>query len=302
MTSSNPILRSIENSRATVLEKIEAYKHIRDNDPEVQAYLHQVPVDAEAKLILIADTLQEASQHIAEAGEIVGLKTGYNSLDDVVCGMREGEIVVVFGDTGMMKSTLVQNIALNVARSGKPVLFIGTEMVNVENTARFIEMEGSTDAVGGLPILYPEEIPEYREVSGLVEAASKQGAELVIIDHLHMFDVGTRNRADGIEDACREFKRVALKYKVPIMLVSHISENKDRVGWPDLKDLKGSSAIKQIATNALAVRIDENEPTSLKIKSRKNRRAIKRRVAELNILPNARLSEYVSVDYSAVPR
>lgn len=300
----NPIVRAIENGRATKEEEFDAMVLLMDRHGEQDDPLK---IKAKKPLVTIAETIDEAKEHMAAEGKIVGLTTGYRELDQMIQGLREGEIHVVFGDTGHGKSQLVQNITLNIASRDIPVLFIGTEMINRENTERFIELAGgNVDRVTRLPIIYPPDVPGYKKVDHLVAEAMENDCRLVVIDLLHNFESEGENEAAALSRMCREFKRVAVHHKVPVLLVSHINEDKLRKGVPELKDLKGSSSIKQIASSALAVwRDDELEPhqqTVLKVVCRKHRRGIKRRSVELAILPNARLESHTTTSFFPTAR
>lgn len=306
---SNPLLRQVVNGRWTPDELLEAYKYIRDEDPRVKDFLHGFNQETAPKLIHIAETIDAAKQLRTEDGKVIGLSTGYTVIDQMMRGIRPGDIVVVFGDTMHGKSLFVQNVSLNIATQGEPILFIGTELVNDENTERFLDMsEGNEELVAGLPIIYPAEIPEYRQVDSIVEEAKKDGIKLVVIDHLHMFDHNSENEAVGLSSICKEIKRVAIKHEIAVILVSHINEDKYRSGAPHLKDLKGSSSIKQIASFALAVyspdkdahRKHDIDQNLVKVVLRKWRRGNpKQHIADLAILPNARLAEKLTI--SAFP-
>lgn len=300
--NNNPIIRAINNSRPSIGEIIEAHEYLAERVPdEIAKSLGQETSPVE--LVSIAETLDEAQKLINSDDEMVGLSTGYRAIDAMVCGMRPGDIIIVFADTGMMKSVFVQNISLNVASLGIPVLFIGTELVNEENTERFIRLS-SPEHAAGLPIIYPKEKPEFEAVEGLVKAAKAEGAQLVVVDLLQMFETTGENEQAVIRRMCRQLKDMAVKYEVPMIVVSHINADKLRKGVPKLDDILGSSAIKQVATHALALWIDkelEDHQQVLKVVNRKNRRPIKRRKAELTILPNARLADSITADMSMFP-
>lgn len=221
-----------------------------------------------------------------------GLSTGFPSLDELTQGMQPGAVHVYFGDTGHGKSQVTQNIAVQVAETGAPVLFIGLEMTLEENRDRFKDF----GATATTPIFLPPAIDlDYKALENNIAADEYS---LVIIDHLHMFEnQGHENETNFLSAICREVKMLAIKYRVPIILVSHINEDKNRTGPPKLSDLKGSSSIKQIADVAIAVfnegmTIDIGpKQQELTLILRKNRRGRKRIKAELLILEDAKLAE-----------
>lgn len=296
MKNSNPIIRAIDNSRATPEEKLEAWKRLALDDD----VLDQSKAKPEkAPLIPLVDTVEQAEKLMVSGDEIVGLSTGYKAIDLMTKGIGPSEIVVIFGDTSHGKSQLAQNISINVARQDGPVLFVGLEMSNIENTARFMTM-AEKDAEQ-LPIFYPGNMDlGYKDIDNLVGSAKEAGTVLVVIDHLHMFARDVTNLANELSLICHEFKRVARKYELPMLVISHISRSGSGRP-PELKDLKGSSSIEQDADIALAVWRDmDKEDNVLKVVLRKNRlRGRQQRTAELAILPNARLAEKLTI--SAFP-
>lgn len=250
------------------------------------------------RLITLAETWEAAQKLHGDEEGIGGLSTGYRNVDDITGGLRPGQLIILFGDTGHGKSMLAQNIAYNVAMTGVPVLFVGLEMTNAENTER---LQGiGADAT--LPVLYPEVIDlDVKHLEYDVQDAVEQGVGLVIIDHLHMFEGEQNgNEPQFITAICRESKMLAIKYNLPIILLSHIKERLpgSEKNIPMLRDLKGSSSIKQLADSALAIwneRMVFDDPLpgtpQLIIKQRKSRRGRQQTLAKLDILPDARLVE-----------
>lgn len=242
------------------------------------------------ELVHFAETVEDALRLRQEDGKLVGLSTGYKNVDAMVRGLRESQIMVVFGETGHRKSMFVQNVAANVAVAGTPVLFIGLEMDNAENTERWLSM-GFND----LPIVYPPSTDvSYKDIDGLVAKAVEMGVGLVVIDHLHMFTLEGDNDASAITKICVEFKRVTRKHGIPMILVSHISAHAEGE-VPTLSSLKGSTSIKQIADKAIAVFspgvADDLPDDEIRLFLKKSRVRAEHKYASLRILPNARLVE-----------
>lgn len=281
--SKDPV-RMLENGRFTEEELEAAYFWLSERMMPVK------PV--EPKLVHLAETVEAAEKLRAEDGKLIGLSSGWPSVDRMLGGLRDGQLVICFGETGHRKSMFVQNLALNVAGEGSPVLFIGLEMANEENTERFLDMGGD----GTLPIVYPEaSTVNYKEVDGLVGASVADGVKLVIIDHLHYFSLDAENEQAGLTKICMEMKTVARRHGIPLILVSHISKRPGREGPPGLGDLKGSSSIAQLADKAIAVYsvgVESDLPDDeLTLLLRKSRRRAKQTLVKLNIMPSGKLTE-----------
>ena len=278
------LYRIVENQRPTEQELEELFYRLAEQ------FKPQPESEDANELVSLAEIWESDSSE-----GFRGLSTGYASLDELTQGMAPGQVHVYFGDTGHGKSQAVQNIAVQVAESGIPVLFVGLEMTKDENRERFRDFGANV----GTPILQPAEIDlDYKSLEPSIARGKEYGVELVIIDHLHMFEnPGKENEANFLSAVCREIKLLAIRYNVPIILVSHLNEDKSRSGPPKLSDLKGSSSIKQIADVAIAIYNDGmvNDLNGLQeellFTLRKNRRGRKRITARLNILENARLEK-----------
>jgi replicative DNA helicase len=204
-------------------------------------------------------------------------------------GMKPGELEIVYGDTKHRKSIFVQNIAANVANAGHPVLFVGLELIGAQNTERWLKM-----GYDNLPIVYPADTPTYKDIDALVQVAVEEGIELVVVDHLHMWRGVGENEQAAITDICIEMKRVAMKHKVPLILVSHISGDRTSTGPPSYKRLKGSTSISQLADKVICVYspgVEYDGPDfTIELSIPLSRRLPNSRSAELTILPSARLT------------
>lgn len=288
MTAEEAVVRRIKNLRLTE-DEIEAagYWFLEQMKPKQ---------NTAPKLTSVAETWEEALTLGGDKDGIGGLSTGYRSLDDITGGLRGGQLIVIFGDTGHGKSLLTQNMTVKIAEAGHAVLYIGLEMTNAENTERFQNIGASRD----IKVVYPLDIDmDYKSVEQYVRAAKAEDIKLVVVDHLHMFDGGSGdNEAQFLTKVCQEMKMIAIRYNVPVILVSHIKErlNGQDKGIPLLRDLKGSSSIKQLADSALAVHnegmvSDDLGQPELLIKQRKSRRGRKQTLAKLNIIDGVKLTE-----------
>lgn len=248
-------------------------------------------------LVMLGEYLEAADKMIAQGDELIGLSTGYPSLDKMTGGIGPSELVVVFGETSHGKSQLVQNIAYNVARAGHPVMFIGLEMTNVENTVRVKQLAGGDDLVS-LPIIFPKKMDlRIEDFPTLFKTAKDNRVEMIVIDHLHAIPVSNKSvsTADAISEMMYEIKRLAREYEMPVLLVSHVNRGNQRKGMPEASDLKSSSAIEQCADILIAVWRDmtlDQADQILKVAMWKNRnRGRQHTRTEFMLGKNARLRE-----------
>lgn len=83
------------------------------------------------------------------------------------------------------------------------------------------------------------------------EGVAKE-ADLVIIDHLHYFDLG-QNETEGIKKAIHAIRDASIHRGVPIILLAHLRKHdrKSDKTLPDLEDFHGHSDIVKVATTVV---------------------------------------------------
>lgn len=82
----------------------------------------------------------------------------------------------------------------------------------------------------------------------IVEAIAKYNSHMVVIDHMGYIDAGTRYERSGehiqIEKKLQDIKHLAIKWNVIVVILIQLNQLDESIP-PSLKDLKGSSAIRQ---------------------------------------------------------
>lgn len=102
------------------------------------------------------------------------------------------------------------------------------------------------------------ELLEYHKLSKAINNPFDPNAgfdvDLIVIDHLQYFSlVESETEISQITKILREVKNITDRYKIPVILVSHLrKKTKDR-GIPDQEDFYGSSNIPKIATTAIVL-------------------------------------------------
>lgn len=220
------------------------------------------------------DYSDAAEERFKHWNEMHGLSTGFPSIDRLTLGLAPAELIVIAGPTSKGKTLLSMNIAANVAKQGGRVLFVTLEMTHEELTSRYMFAAGGRDTddfatIAANTIFQENERLSWKDIDGLISNAKEQlNVDLVVIDHLHYFARGLKNAAEELGEVTMAFKDNAKKYKIPIILVSHIRKlQKDEELSGD--SLRGSSLIAQDSdivlmvnrdpeTNQMGVMIDKN--------------------------------------------
>ncbi|SYV90338.1 replicative DNA helicase, partial [Metamycoplasma alkalescens] len=94
----------------------------------------------------IGDTANTILQQILKKEENdigVGLKLGFPELDEVLLGLNKGDLMILAARPAMGKTAFALNIANNVAKRGKTVLFFSLEMSNPQLVQRMMAIDSS---------------------------------------------------------------------------------------------------------------------------------------------------------------
>lgn len=210
---------------------------------------------------------------LVETGEpMEGTMSGFYDLDSMTTGFYPGEMTIIAARPSMGKTSLVLNIALNVARKSKGnVAIFSLEMSGKQLTRRIASM---LSRVNGKDMKRPDIRPDvYRRISEACEVmydlpifidessditglTMRQkcrrlkrdgGLSLVVVDYLQLMraDGKTENRVNEIGQIARSLKALSKDLEVPVIALSQLSrrveerENKR----PMLSDLRDSGSI-----------------------------------------------------------
>lgn len=96
--------------------------------------------------------------------------------------------------------------------------------------------------------------------------AYKDYTDLVILDHLNYFDHDDPNENRAVSEIVKKIRDLALISGLPIILVAHIKkvDKRSKVLVPEIDDFHGTSNISKIATKAILMAPDRDEPTNPK--------------------------------------
>lgn len=200
-----------------------------------------------------------------------GLSYGFSDLDLWTGGMKPQEVIILAGRPSMGKSSLATQIAVQLARDGKVVLFVSLEVAVVQVMLKAlallsgrspsdirqgrvseIELAGHLDQLRGMRLWIDERGAHKPSTirSAAVGLKNSHGLDLVIIDHLQLLRGDASrygNQTEELADISRSFKSMANELAVPILVLSQLSrEVENRADKrPALSDLRGSGALEQ---------------------------------------------------------
>jgi KaiC/GvpD/RAD55 family RecA-like ATPase len=194
------------------------------------------------------------------------VKYGIPFLDDALCGIFPGEVVLLGAPSGIGKTQLCCNIALSNMEDGKRVHFFALEANDHEIERRLkyprvmeryyadphrpplgkirfpewlmgtsidamIEYENSAQdfmekAYENLHVFYRDEKFGIDELTLQITMCADQ-TDLIIVDHIHFFDFDDQNEHRAIREITKTIRSLAKENRKPIILVAHLRK-KDR--------------------------------------------------------------------------
>lgn len=224
----------------------------------------------------------------------IGIDCGFPKLNRTVGGLQAGKMYIIGARPSMGKSALAMNISEYVSKE-KNVLFVSLEMskkeyaqrlmvgragidINKVNTGEISEQELARvklqkEYLDSLNLYIETKSPckvSDVELAMINLISTKGSCDLVVIDYLQLLtpSSSSRNRENEVAEMSRDIKSLAVKYNVPIIVLSQLSRalesREDK--RPMLSDLRESGAIEQDADVVMFVYRDEwyhpDEPAS----------------------------------------
>lgn len=239
---------------------------------------------------LVGGVLQRIDDRIAAGGRMSGLPTGYTDLDQLLGGMRPGQMIVVGARPGAGKTALSLNVANHVAALGLPVTFFSLEMPYTEIVERLLSMgsgvpmhkisrgshlsaleaerlgrAGSPRGIGGSPISIDDspDLSAGRLASKARREVRRNGSALLVVDYLQLMrpENPRDNRTQQVGLLARRVKQVARECGVPVLLLCQLNrESENRPGKPKLSDLRESGEIEQHADAVMLLSVRADQP------------------------------------------
>ncbi len=219
--------------------------------------------------------LEEMQRRNDAGGQLIGLSTGWDDLDDRIGGLRSGDLVIVAGRPSMGKSTFALNIVRHNAAIDKvPSLIFSMEMsaeqltekltadlgrINLKSLRRGVltEEEWARFTPASLTI---QNAPLYiDDRGGLTIAQIRARAHeikrktghlgLIMVDYLQLMQAKAENRTNEITKISGGLKSLAKEFKCPVIALSQLNRSLESRAdkRPMMSDLRESGAIEQDA-------------------------------------------------------
>ena len=302
---------------ADIVKKLSTYRHLVFAGTEIASLAYATPEDvdeavakAERRLFDVTETqvstdfkhlgaadgpLDEAYQLLEEyakaKGGIVGVRTGFEELDQLTRGFRGGQFVVLGARPAVGKTALALNMAIGAAKHGTRVGVFSLEMTAEDLALRILTSEagiGTQQLRGGsvpaeywtqfmnasaflseLPIFIDDtpdlNINRLRVKAKRVFHDSGSVKKLLIVDYLQLMSGEGENRQNEVARITRGLKILAKDLDVPIIALSQLTrpskmQRESGKKRPQLSDLRESGAIEQDADIVMFLHRDTDPP------------------------------------------
>ena len=226
---------------------------------------------------LITTSIDAIEKLYHKADRFLGIPTGFMDFDHMTSGLQPGNFIIIAARPSMGKTTLVLNMAQNIAlEQERPVAIFSLEMPAQDIVMRMLAAESRIDfgrlRTGNFSEDYWRPLTEgasrlaeapilINDNRGLtVQSLRAEGRRLkgehsdlalIIVDYLQLLrGTGRYNqREQEISEISRSLKVLAWELNVPIIACSQLSREVERRPnkQPQLSDLRESGAIEQDA-------------------------------------------------------
>ena len=207
----------------------------------------------------IGEIVEDALHHqlSMQNGENAYPAMGFPELDDIVTGMRPGELIIIAARPSVGKTALALQIAMNVARDeGIPVMFFSMEMMARELGSRVLISETQ------IPVRYGESYSTEEKAN--LDASAKKFVEIpltiddsskltvndirmkaklrsdppgmIVVDYAQLLKGRGESKFEQQEYSLLELKILAKELMIPVICLSQI--NREGASDPGLQNLK----------------------------------------------------------------
>jgi len=275
------LLRELVTAASEILDS--AQDVLGDTDEKLDAAEQKIFAITNKKITgassAIKDLVTKAYELIErrQGSHVTGLGTGFFELDDLTCGLQNGEMVIIAGRPSMGKTALALNIAEYIAViEAQPVAIFSLEMGRQQLAERFLCSNGKVDSqLVRKGMLSTEHYQKLVKSCGTLsespifidDSASLTPLELrakarrlkarcdikcILLDYLQLMSLGKsriESRQQEITAISRYIKAMARELNVPVVVLSQLNRSPEgREGHkPRMSDLRESGSIEQDA-------------------------------------------------------
>ena len=267
--------------------------HVEGRLDKAQGVLQALQVKKSRQMpTVIADTivgLLDRVERLADGTAVPGIPTGIPSLDRMLGGgFKPGNQVIIAARPSVGKSSLAEQLCINLARTGHPAAMFSQEMDKKELAVRaaanigcialdrllsgqleqheWSRLTEAIEVMRNLPLHFDDQPAlTLSDISAKARMLKRQhGIKLIVIDYLQLCAAGkaTDSRHHQIEEMSRGLKNLARQLDITIVTLSQLNREVEKrtSGRPILSDLKESGAIEEDADLVLLLSCYSTSP------------------------------------------
>lgn len=281
---------------SAALEIANAAYHQEENALELaEELIYKIALDADIKS---AATLTDAIDRYMVAynerrkdvkeGNLPGIPTGFRDLDELLGRLKASKLYVMAAYTSIGKSSFALNMALNIIKQQKHVLFFSVEMDEDEIVQRLVSMEshidqsllrdGTTDdeqdkavkfgarSIRGLDLKVDDStyaLPHIR--SKAIAIHTRKRLDLIVVDYLQLVEANMEGRArnemryEEVGKLSKGLKRLSRELKVPVLALAQLNRKSADSEMPQLSHLGESSKLEQDSDVVMLIHCEQTE-------------------------------------------
>ena len=267
------ILRKIARASREVLDIVsDPAKNSQEAIEEAERIFIELSKYQPDDLIHIGSVIEEAVSRIEKDPlDGAGHNSGFEELDGIIGGFRNGELIIVAARPSVGKTAFALNVAYRMAVNDVKAGIFSLEMSGIEIATRLISLETEIPIyqlrAGQIKnirenklesLAYLQSLPIYLDDSSLVGTSQirsllrrHRDIGIVFVDYIQLMqsEKTIENRVAEVSKIARDLKCIAREFNIPVVVVSQLSraveQRQDK--RPQLSDLRESGAIEQEA-------------------------------------------------------
>ncbi len=219
-------------------------------------------------------------------GDVLGLDTGFSSLNKMIRGFKDGDLIIIAARPGMGKTSICLNFIDKALKNDQGVVFFSLEMPAVQILQRMLALKTSiplqkiiTADLNDLEweqvsnacdeyskkvfYVYDNGYASVNDISAVLRRLKKQhkNIKLCVVDYIGLM-MGLSKFQDRhlqVAEISRSLKLLARELEMPVIALSQLNRSLESRSnkRPMLSDLRESGAIEQDADSILFVYRDE---------------------------------------------
>lgn len=238
--------------------------------------------------------LNRIEDRMAAGGRLAGVATGFPDLDDMLGGLKPGELTVLAARPSVGKTAIALNIARNAAEQGVPVAVFSLEQGEDEVACRMLSTASSVQlnhlirgrrlddgqvarlveagrGLGRTGLIFDTrvDLSAAQIAAATRRAVRRHGVGLVVIDYLQLMRPANpkENRTQQVGQLARDVKHIARACNLPVLCLAQLNRGVEgrQDHEPRLSDLRDSGEIEQHADNVLLLHRRPGQPPEAEV-------------------------------------